>query len=103
MDSWPPPRLPAARQVRQLYVGIAWLTLVLVVVNVLPVIAGSLRRCYHYYDLGLYAQALAKLGPHHWNPWLPARQVRVFNDHADPILWLAKLWTLGLDPAAAVI
>lgn len=40
------------------------------------------------YDLGIYSQALARLARDPPNPWLSGRQIHVFNDHFDPILFL---------------
>jgi uncharacterized membrane protein len=41
------------------------------------------------YDLGIYSQALARLARAPPNPWLSGRQIHVFNDHFDPVLFLA--------------
>ena len=41
------------------------------------------------YDLGIYSQALARLARDPPNPWLSGRQIHLFNDHFDPILFLA--------------
>ena len=40
------------------------------------------------YDLGIYSQALARLARDPPNPWLSGRQLHLFNDHFDPILFL---------------
>ena len=40
------------------------------------------------YDLGIYSQALGRLALDPPNPWLSGRQIHVFNDHFDPILFL---------------
>lgn len=40
------------------------------------------------YDLGIYSQALARLALDPPNPWLSGRQIHLFNDHFDPILFL---------------
>lgn len=40
------------------------------------------------YDLGIYGQALARLARDPPNPWLSGRQIHVFNDHFDPVLFL---------------
>ena len=40
------------------------------------------------YDLGIYSQALARLARDPPNPWLSGRQIHLFNDHFDPILFL---------------
>lgn len=41
------------------------------------------------YDLGIYSQALARLARDPPNPWLSGRQIHLFNDHFDPVLFLA--------------
>ncbi|HEY1088916.1 MAG TPA: hypothetical protein VGE37_14530, partial [Archangium sp.] len=53
------------------------------------------------YDLGIYSQALARLAIDPPNPWLSGRQIHVFNDHFDPILFLVAPFT-RLFPAAQV-
>ena len=53
------------------------------------------------YDLGIYSQALARLAIDPPNPWLSGRQIHVFNDHFDPILFLVTPFT-RLFPAAQV-
>ncbi|HSI06633.1 MAG: DUF2079 domain-containing protein [Myxococcota bacterium] len=45
--------------------------------------------CFHHEDFGIYAEALARLSWHDLNPFLTARDIRLFNDHFDPILLLA--------------
>jgi hypothetical protein len=40
------------------------------------------------YDFGIYSQAVARLALDPPNPWLSGRQLYVFNDHFDPILFL---------------
>ena len=40
------------------------------------------------YDLGIYSQALARLAVDPPNPWLSGRQLFLFNDHFDPVLFL---------------
>jgi hypothetical protein len=71
---------------------------------VAPVIATAGRYCFSHYDLGIYSQALARLGWHDPNPWLTGRQIHVFNDHFDPILFLARLPALLVAlPLAAVL
>ena len=37
--------------------------------------------------MGIYAQALELLGFHNLNPWLSTREVFLFNDHFDPVLF----------------
>jgi hypothetical protein len=43
-------------------------------------------HCTSYFDLGIYSDALNRIKPGDWNPFLPGRNIRIFNDHFDPIL-----------------
>lgn len=54
-----------------------------------PVMRAARSHCYHHEDLGIYGQALAHISFHDLNPYLSGRQLRIFNDHFDPILLLA--------------
>ncbi len=45
------------------------------------------------YDLGIYSQALARLAVDPPNPWLSGRQIHLFNDHFDPVLFLVAPFT----------
>lgn len=40
------------------------------------------------YDFGIYSQAISRLALDPPNPWLSGRQLFLFNDHFDPILFL---------------
>lgn len=53
-----------------------------------PVEAAWSDFCFNNYDLGIYAQAIQLLGRDDLNPWLSVRDVYLFNDHFDPILFL---------------
>ncbi|WP_199732899.1 MULTISPECIES: DUF2079 domain-containing protein [Corallococcus] len=66
------------------------LVLLWAVVAVAPVWLQAARSCFATYDLGIYAQALARMSLSDPNPWLSARQVFIFADHFDPVLWLAR-------------
>ncbi|MCY0997338.1 DUF2079 domain-containing protein [Myxococcus sp. MISCRS1] len=56
---------------------------------VTPVWFQAARACFPNFDLGIYSQAVARLSLAQPNPWISARQVFIFNDHFDPILWVA--------------
>lgn len=56
---------------------------------VTPVWIRVAQYCYAHYDLGIYTQALARLSLSEPNPWLTGRQLFIFNDHFDPVLFLA--------------
>ena len=45
-----------------------------------------LLHCHSYYDLGIYSDALRYLSLSNWNPFIPGRNIFIFNDHFDPIL-----------------
>lgn len=53
------------------------------------------------YDLGIYSQALARLAVDPPNPWLSGRQIFVFNDHFDPVLFVVAPFA-RVFPAASV-
>lgn len=71
----------------------AWLILV-----ILPILIEWSRHCFSNYDLGIYTQALSLIRWDHWNPWLSVREIRVFNDHFDPILLWVAPWVRGSEP-----
>ncbi|MFP2909741.1 DUF2079 domain-containing protein [Pyxidicoccus sp. 3LFB2] len=77
---------------------IVWMGLV-----VLPIWLQSVHGCFSHYDLGIYTQALARLSLDDPNPWLSARQIRIFNDHFDPVLWLARPLVGVLSPMWAAL
>jgi hypothetical protein len=62
----------------------------------LPVLRDLENQCLPNWDLGIYAQALARLGPGDWNPFLSVRGLHIFNDHFDPVL-------IGVAPLARVV
>lgn len=61
-----------------------------------PVWMRASQACFNNYDLGIYAQALSQLSLSNPNPWISGRQIFIFADHFDPILFLAKPLTLWL-------
>jgi hypothetical protein len=61
-----------------------------------PVWIRAAHYCFAHYDLGIYTQALARLSLTELNPWLTGRQVFIFNDHFDPVLFLARPFGAGL-------
>ncbi|RKH52978.1 DUF2079 domain-containing protein [Corallococcus sp. AB050B] len=73
------------------------------VVCAVPMWAKNARYCFWHYDMGIYTQALARLSFQDPNPWLSARQVFIFNDHFDPVLWLARPLVTGLSPSQAAV
>ncbi|MBZ4421932.1 DUF2079 domain-containing protein [Myxococcus sp. RHSTA-1-4] len=83
--------------------GLATPFLLWAVLVVLPVWLQAAHLCFAYYDLGIYTHALARLSLEDPNPWLSARQVHIFNDHFDPVLWLARPLVSVLSPMWAAL
>lgn len=57
---------------------------------VAPTWVQAARACFANYDTGIYSQAIGRMSLANPNPWLTGRQAAIFNDHFDPILWLAQ-------------
>ncbi|QSQ18804.1 DUF2079 domain-containing protein [Pyxidicoccus parkwayensis] len=70
---------------------------------VVPVWLQASHVCFSHYDLGIYVQGLARLSLDDVNPWLSARQIRIFNDHFDPVLWVARPLVGVLSPMWAAL
>jgi hypothetical protein len=83
--------------------GLALPFVVWAVLVVVPTWLQSAHGCFSHFDLGIYTQALARLSFDDPNPWLSARQIRIFNDHFDPILWLGKPLVPVLSPLWAAL
>ena len=67
-----------------------------------PIVLGRMVAArYHNYDLGIYGQAIYRLSPSDPNPWLTVRETRIFNDHFDPILWVAAPVAKVIEPVLA--
>jgi hypothetical protein len=79
-----------------------WINAALLVVTVLaPVwIRAALHR-YHNLDLGYFAQALHGIRWNDFDPFIPARNLRLFSDHFDPILILFAPLAHVMEPAYA--
>jgi len=73
------------------FVGIVWY----------PVESAWLDFCFNNFDLGIYAQAIQLLSIGDLNPWLSTRDLNLFNDHFDPILFLFSPFRI-IAPAALV-
>ena len=73
---------------RQLAGWFGFWTSIQVLVVTLPTWLRARGFGFSNYDLGIYSQALARLALDPPNPWLSGRQIHVFNDHFDPILFL---------------
>ncbi|MFN7684635.1 MAG: hypothetical protein ACK5QT_04395 [Oligoflexia bacterium] len=68
-----------------------------------PVLLNWLRFCYNNFDLGIYSQALANISFADLNPWLSVRQIRIFNDHFDPVLVFFAPFARLIEPSLAAI
>ncbi|RKG95666.1 DUF2079 domain-containing protein [Corallococcus sp. CA053C] len=86
----PVPTSPPSRRGLPGVLALPAVVLVWALVAVAPVWLQAARSCFSTYDLGIYSQALARLSFRDPNPWLSARQVHIFADHFDPVLWLAR-------------
>jgi hypothetical protein len=55
------------------------------------------NNCLDTYDVGLYFQALVNMASGELNPYLTVRTLNIFNDHFEPILFLAvpSVWLSG--------
>jgi hypothetical protein len=69
-------------------------------VGLAPVWLKAAHYCFGEYDFGIYGQGLARLSWSDPNPWLPGRQIFLFADHFDPVLWLALPAADGFGPRA---
>jgi hypothetical protein len=67
-----------------------------------PIVLGRLAVDHdHAFDLGIYSQAVYRLSWSDPNPWLTVRQIKIFNDHFEPILCVAAPWAKLIEPALA--
>lgn len=102
MDTQPAPAA-APRHIFYPFVPIAAIYSLFVYVASYSALKHLRSACYWYYDLGIYAEAVARLGPSNLNPWLTGRQIRIFNDHFDPIIWLVVPLAKIIGEARALI
>ena len=69
----------------------------------LPVESALNAYCFNNYDLGIYAQALKLISFENINPYLSTRDVRIFNDHFDPVLLIFAPFAELVPPALLAI
>jgi uncharacterized membrane protein len=94
--------LPEKRAERRLVWGAYLASAALLVGCCEPIVLGRIASArYHNFDLGIYGQAIYRLSWSEPNPWLTLRETRIFNDHFDPILWIAAPVAKGIEPAMA--
>ena len=69
----------------------------IIMASLLPLllnIKGITYNCYNAADFSIYQQGIYDiLTLKEWNPYLTIRNINLFNDHFDPILYLAVLFT----------
>jgi hypothetical protein len=74
-----------------------------IVVVVAPVWFKTRASLFHAFDLGIYAQAAYRIRWADLNPWLSFTCLRVFNDHFDPVIFLAAPLAKVCEPVFAVL
>ncbi len=77
------------------------LLLLILISNIIAVF----NNCLSSYDLGLYYQALVNMADGDINPYLTIRTLNIFNDHFEPILFLAvpSVILTGYSPVGPVV
>jgi hypothetical protein len=83
------------------YIIAGWLVFVLLIW--IPVENAHAAFCFNNYDLGIYGQALTLLSLENLNPFLSTRDIRIFNDHFDPILFFIAPLAKFLEPSLLAI
>jgi hypothetical protein len=69
--------------------------LVILLVNFVYIFKGIHNDCFHATDFSIYQQAIFDINFFdNLNPYLTIRNIKIFNDHFDPIIYLATLSTL---------
>ena len=74
------------------YPSFKWIALFLLVVIILLLIGNLLsviHNGFNVYDLGIYHQAITEIGSGKINPYITVHNLKIFNDHFDPIIFLA--------------
>ena len=81
---------------KQFFIGIICIFFI-ITASLLPLflnIKSITYNCYNAVDFSIYQQAVYDiLTLKEWNPYLTIRNINIFNDHFDPILYLAVLFT----------
>lgn len=77
--------------------------LLLVLIALVPVWIKTVLHLHHNYDLGIFSQALASIQINDLNPFLPALDIPLFNDHFDPILICFAPLAKIVEPAYAAL
>ena len=69
-------------------------------------IKGILLNCFHATDFGIYQQAIYEIAStFDPNPYLTVRNIKIFNDHFDPIIYLAVpfVWLTNYSPVTLIL
>ncbi len=88
---------------KRLLVGCGAAAAVLIGTILIPVWLRLNWHGFHNFDLGIYAQALFRLSLDDLNPWLTLRDLRVFNDHFDPVLFAVAPFAKIVHPARVAL
>lgn len=75
----------------------------LILLVLVPVWLKTALHRFHNYDLGIFAQALHSIRLGDLNPFLPALNIPIFNDHFDPILIVFAPLARIMEPAYAAL
>lgn len=69
-------------------------------------ISGIIHNCFHATDFGIYQQAIYEIADFKsFNPFLTIRNVHIFNDHFDPVIYLAIpfTWISNFHPVGLIL
>lgn len=97
-NAYMPKRLITSLIISAVTLGALFIALVWV-----PAEAAYRSYCLNNYDLGIYGQALFQLSLQNPNPWLSVREINLFNDHLDPILFFLVPFKSLAHPATLLI
>ena len=85
-----------------------WILIFLSII-LFSIILGNLialaHNCFNSADLGIYHQAITELSITNLNPYITVRNLKIFNDHFDPVIFLASFFVEFFDnkPEGTVI
>lgn len=68
-------------------------------------IRGILNNCFHATDFGIYQQAIYEIANFtSLNPYLTVRNINIFNDHFDPVIFFAVpfVWIFNYHPLSLI-
>ncbi len=75
------------------YGGLAYFLLALPLLLLFRNIRLLLNNCFHATDLGIYQQAIFDIAYNlNLNPYITIRDVKILNDHFDPVIYVAALF-----------